>query len=54
MYNPAPVHENATHNLQWDFDIQRDHLIPARILDLIIINKKKKENKQNSRLCCPG
>ena len=26
----------------WDFNIQMDHLIPARRPDLIIINKKKK------------
>ena len=43
MYNPAPVIENATHKLQWDFNIQTDHLIPARRPDLIIINKKKKK-----------
>ena len=29
-----------------------DHLISARKLDLIIINKKK-DNLQNCRLCCP-
>ena len=53
MHNPAPVLENNTHKLLWDFNIQTDHLIPARRPDLIIINKKK-ENLQNSRLCCPG
>ena len=42
MYNPAPVPENDTHKLLWDFDIQTDHLILARRPDLIIINKKKK------------
>ena len=35
------------------FNIQTDHLIPARLPDLIIINNKK-ENLQNCRLCCPG
>ena len=51
MHNPAPVLENDTHKLLWDFD----HLISARRPDLIIINKKKKkENLQNCRLCCPG
>ena len=45
MHNPAPVLENATHKLQWDFNIQTDHLIPARRLDLIIINKKKKKKR---------
>ena len=57
MHNPAPVQENDTHKLQWDFNIQTDHLIQARRPDLIIINKKKrkeKENLQNSRLCYPG
>ena len=55
MYNPAPVLENDTHKLLWDFNIQTDHLIPARRPDLIIINKKKrKENMYNCRHCCPG
>ena len=52
MHNPAPVLEIATHKILWDFNIQTDHLIPARRPDLIIINKKK--DLQNSRLCCPG
>ena len=42
MNNPAPVLENDSHKLPWDFSIQTDHLIPARRPDLIIINKKKK------------
>ena len=46
MHNPAPVRENATHKLLWDFNIQTDHLIPARRPDLIIINKKKKKKKK--------
>ena len=55
MHNPAPVLENDTHKLLWDFNIQTDHLISARRPDLIIINKKKKkENLQNCRLCCPS
>ena len=43
MQNPAPVQENDTHKLLWDFDIQTDHLISARRPDLIIINRKKKK-----------
>ena len=31
-----------SHKLLWDFNIQTDHLIPARRPDLIIINKKKR------------
>ena len=42
MHNPAPVLENDTHKLLWDFDIHTDHLISARRPDLIIIKKKKK------------
>ena len=41
MNNPASVLENDTHKLLWDFNIQTDHLIPARRPDLIIINKKR-------------
>ena len=40
MHNPAPVLENDSHKLLWDFNIQTDHLIPARRPDLKIINKK--------------
>ena len=43
MHDPAPVRENDTHKLLSDFNIQTDHLIPARRPDLIIINKKKTE-----------
>ena len=47
MLNPAPVLENDSHKLLWDFNIQTDHLIPARIPDFIIINKKKKKRTCN-------
>ena len=42
MHNPAPVLENDTHKLLWNFNMQTDHQIPARRPDLIIINKKKR------------
>ena len=42
MQNPAPVLKNDSHKALWDFNIQTDHLIPARRLDLIIINKRKR------------
>ena len=41
MHNPVPVIENDSHKLLWDFNIQTDHLIPARRPDLILINKRK-------------
>ena len=42
MHNPAPVLENDTHKLLWDFNMQTDSQIPARRPDLIIINRKKR------------
>ena len=45
MHNPAPVLENDTHKLQWDFNIQTDPLISARRLDVTITNKKKRIRK---------
>ena len=45
MHKPAPVLENDTHKLLWDFDIHTDHLISARRPALIIINKKKRTCK---------
>ena len=46
MHNPAPVLENDSHKLLWDFNIQTDHLIPVRRSDLIIIN-----NNNKKRIC---
>ena len=42
MQNLAPVLENDTPKLLWDFDIQTDHLISARRPEVTIINNKKK------------
>ena len=50
MHNPAPVVENVTYKLLWDFDIHTDHLISARRPDLIIINNKKRELAKLSTL----
>ena len=43
MHNPAPVLDNDTHKLLWDFNVQTDHLIPASRPDLIIFYKKKRK-----------
>ena len=48
MHNPAPVLENDTQKLLWDFDIQTDHRISARRPDQIIINNN---NKKKKRIC---
>ena len=45
MHNLAPVLETDSHKLLWDFNIQTDHLIPARRPDLIIINKNRESAK---------
>ena len=48
IHNPAPVLENDTHKLLWDFDIHTDHLISSRRPDLIIVNKKEKKKKKRN------
>ena len=52
--NPAPVRENDTHKLQWDYDIQTDHLISTRRLDLIIVNTKKKRIRKFLHFAVPA
>ena len=42
IHNPAPVLENDTHKLLWDFNIQTDYIMPTRRPELIIIKKKKR------------
>ena len=41
MHNPAPVQENYSNELLWDFNIQTDHLIPTR----------PHNNQQRKRIC---
>ena len=50
MHNPASVRENDSHKLQWNLDIQTDHLISARRPDLIIINNNNNNNNKK-RIC---
>ena len=40
--NAESIQKNETHKLLWDFEIQTDHLISARRLDLIIISTKER------------
>ena len=40
MHNQELVLENETRKIPGDFEIQTDHLISARRLDLVIVNKK--------------
>ena len=49
MHNPAPVLENDTHKLLWDFVIPMDHLISTRKPEPIIISKKKKNKTKKTK-----
>ena len=44
MHKPESVLKFETHKIMCDFEIQTDHLIPARKPYIMIINKKKKGN----------
>ena len=50
MHKPESVLKNETHKLLWHFEIQMDHLILARLPNLVIINKK--QNLPICGLCC--
>ena len=57
MHNPESVKGNETHKIIWDFVILMDHLISARRPDLVIVNKEKREKKENLLNCglfCTG
>ena len=53
MHNPESVLENEMHELFWDFEIQRDHLILVRPPDQGIVNNnnKKKKKKKKDGTC---
>ena len=51
VYAQPSILENDTHKLQWDFNIQADHLISTRRPDFVIVHKE--ENLSNSRFCRP-
>ena len=50
MQKPESVLANETHEILNDFEIQTDHLISTKRLDLVIVNRKK-ENLLISGLC---
>ena len=43
MHNPTSVLESEAHKPLWDFEIQTDHVISARRLEQVIMNKKQRE-----------
>ena len=50
MYNLKSALENKTHKILWDFEIQTDYLISARLPDLVIVSKKKERKNQACRI----
>ena len=46
MHKLRSVQGNEMHKVLWDFEIQTDHLILARQLDIMIVKKKKKKKKK--------
>ena len=51
MHQPESILLSELNKILWDFEIQTDHLIPARRPDQVIINKKK--NLPLSGFCSP-
>ena len=41
MHKPEPVLENETHLILWDFEIQTDHLLPTKRVELVIKREKR-------------
>ena len=41
------VLENDMHEILWNFELQTDHFIPARRVNVVIIEEKKRKEKKN-------
>ena len=44
-HEPESALENEDYNILWDFSIQTDHVIEARIPDLVVVDKKERSCK---------
>ena len=51
MHKPEFVKENEMRKILWDLKIQTNHLIPARRLDLVFINKQTKKTFPFNGFC---
>ena len=49
MHKPESILENVMHRIFCDFEIQTDHLIPARKLDLVIVYKNQTTNQTTNQ-----
>ena len=50
MHNPKSFLENETLKVLWDFEIQIDHIILARRLDLVIVNNNNNNKERADRI----
>ena len=46
-HNLEPILENERPQILWDFEMQTDHLIPARRPDRVRVKKKRKKEREN-------
>ena len=46
IHKPESILDNKTHEILWDSEIKTDHLIPARRLNLVLINKNRRTYHQ--------
>ena len=56
MHKPESIPENLMYKILWDFEREKDNLIPTRKPDLLIIifKRKKKENLPFCGLSSPS
>ena len=43
MHKTESILDNESHKILWGFEIQTDHLIPVRRLNIVLMNKKKNQ-----------
>ena len=48
MHNTESVQENEKYKLLWDFEIQTNPVISARLPDQVIVKKEKKKKKKRT------
>ena len=52
MRKPESVLENDIYKYVWDFDMKTHHLIPARRQDLVLVKKKKTDEREKKKYHC--
>ena len=54
MHKLESILEDEAHKILWDFEVLIDPLIPTRRLDIVLINKKNKTKKQETKNKTPN